>query len=48
LAYTRRPGLLMRRTPAIERSRCWPYFRVRVSVLPTSPSAGSSTFQEVM
>ena len=42
-AYTRRPGLEMRRTPAIERSRFWPYFRVIDKVLPTSPSAGSFT-----
>ena len=43
LAYTRRPGLEIRRTPAMERSRFWPYFRLIDKVLPTWPSAGSFT-----
>src|SRR3954447_9392718 len=39
LAYTRRPGLLIRRMPAIERSRFGPNLRFTVRVLPTSASA---------
>ena len=34
--------------PAIERSRCGPYFSVTVSVLPTTPTAGSVTRKSVM
>src|SRR6476619_5356818 len=45
LAYTRRPGLDTRRTPAMERSRLGPYLRLMVSVLPTS---ASSTAQPAM
>src|SRR6188768_2389170 len=45
LAYTRRPGLDTRRTPAMERSRLGPYLRLTVSVLPTS---ASSTVQPAM
>src|SRR5690349_13643070 len=45
LAYTRRPGLDTRRTPAMERSRLGPYLRLMVSVLPTS---ASSTVQPAM
>ena len=47
-AYTRRPGLEIRRTPASERSRFCPYFSVIDKVLPTSPSAGSSTAYQAM
>src|SRR6476659_115649 len=47
LAYTRRPGLLIRRTPAIERSRLRPYLSWISSVLPTTPSR-SWTSKEVM
>jgi hypothetical protein len=50
-AYTRRPGLEIRRMPAIERSRFWPYYSVSSSTLPTvwvDSSVGSCTFQEVM
>src|SRR6476620_4190087 len=47
LAYTRRPGLLIRRTPAMERSRCRPYFSWISSVLPTT-SSWSATSKEVM
>src|SRR3954453_10656322 len=39
LAYTRRPGLDTRRTPAMERSRLGPRLRLTVSVLPTSASS---------
>jgi hypothetical protein len=47
-AYTRRPGLEIRRTPAMDRSRFCPYLRVIDKVLPTSPSAGSLTAYEAM
>ena len=47
-AYTRRPGLEIRRTPAIDRSRFCPYLSVIVSVLPTCPSGASFTSYEAM
>src|SRR5215217_428883 len=48
LAYTRSPGFEIRRTPAIERSRFWPYFSVIDKVLPTWPSTGSLTAYPAM
>ena len=39
---------LLRRTPAIDRSRFCPYFSVIERVFPTSPSAGSLTAYEAM
>ena len=45
LAYTRRPGLLTRRRPAMDRSRFGPYFSSIISFLPTS---ASSTLQPEM
>src|SRR3712207_6855730 len=44
LAYTRRPGLDTRRTPASERSRFGPYFSSIVRVWPTG--AGSTRSEE--
>src|SRR5437764_366225 len=40
LAYTRRPGLLIRRTPAIERSRLRPYLSSISRVLPRTLNFG--------
>src|SRR5690349_14509386 len=49
LAYTRRPGLETRRTPAMLRSRLGPYLRSTTSSLRTEPSfSTSSTRQPAM